>query len=324
MSNAFTNYVDSVNEKYDPDTFLGYLTWYTVSNQAQILHADFVKIVVENLDNLVDIRLPPAPRQVDVFKRACTENQRRNQPAVDKDHASTEYMIRDVSANSSEIVRILVRESRDAEGEQLDYDELVKLRFMRKSEKIVVEAITDEGLDWTQDVIAVQIVEDVKSYFNSQTGILTAFAIRKYIRDLIHAEVYGISVKDSGGVYFVGSKFANIVAILCGIIDGLAGSSFQMVPLVDDSKQRELLKAAFEEDSVGKIDGLIGKMSDILKGKEKALTTDAYATFKAEFDLIKHRVLEYSDLLDEAMETTASRLEIADEIMFDLIGKIKV
>jgi hypothetical protein len=321
MSNAFTNYVTAVNEKYDENMFLGYLVWYTVSNQAQILHSEFVATVVANLDDFVDIRLPPAPRQVDVFKRACTENQRRNQPATDDDHTSTEYMIRDVSANSTEIVRILVRESRDSEGEQLDYDELVKLRFLRKSEKIVIEAI-DAG--WGNDDVAVEIVNDVESYFESQTGILTAFAIRKYIRDLIHAEVYGISVKDSGGVYFVGSKYANIVAILCGIIDGLNGSSFQMVPIVDDSKQREMLKAAFEEDSIGEIDKLIGKMTEILQADEKTkLTVDAYATFKASFDVIKNRVLEYSDLLDEAMETTASRLEIADEIMFDLIGKVK-
>lgn len=321
MSNAFTNYVTAVNEKYDENMFLGYLVWYTVSNQAQILHSDFVATVVENLDNFVDIRLPPAPRQVDVFKRACTENQRRNQPATDDDHTSTEYMIRDVSAKSTEIVRILVRESRDSEGEQLDYDELVKLRFLRKPEKITIEAIEPM---WEKDQIAAEIVDSVKAYFKSQTGILTAFAIRKYIRDLIHAEVYGISVKDSGGVYFVGSKYANIVAILCGIIDGLNGSSFQMVPIVDDSKQREMLKAAFEEDSIGEIDKLIGKMTDILKGDEKQqLTVDAYATFKASFDVIKNRVLEYSDLLDEAMETTASRLEIADEIMFDLIGKVK-
>jgi len=321
MSNAFTNYVKNVNDKYDENMFLGYLTWYTISNQAQILHSEFVKIVVENLDNFVDIRLPPAPRQVDVFKRACTENQKRNQPATDDDHTSTEYMIRDVSANSTEIVRILVRESRDSEGETLDYDELVKLRFLRKSEKVVIEAIEPM---WVKDIIAVQIVDDVKAYFDSQTGILTAFAIRKYIRDLIHAEVYGISVKDSGGVYFVGSKYANIVAILCGIIDGLNGSSFQMVPIVDDSKQREMLKAAFEEDSIGEIDKLIGKMTEILQaGEKQKLTVDAYTTFKASFDVIKNRVLEYSDLLDEAMETTASRLEIADEIMFDLIGKIK-
>ena len=321
MSNAFTDYVDALEMKYPPEMFLGHLLWFTVTEDTQVQHHEFVKAIISGLDDMVDVKLPPAPRTVDIFKRACTNAQRRNQRAIGDDHTSTNYNVKHVTTTKSELIRILQRERIDSEGQKLEAQSLVKVRFLRGTDKIEFSAIE---ADWDDDAVAVEVTQDIETYFHGHAGVLTAYAIRKYIRDLLFRQVYGISVRSSGGVYFVLNKYADVIHTLAGIISTLPGNSdFHVMPLVDDTQQRGMLKAAFEDDSIGEVDKMLGEISEILGKDDGRISTSDYAEYKGSFDVIKGRVLEYSELLDESLEATASRLEIANDILFELLGRVK-
>lgn len=318
---TFTDYVSDIYAKYDGrDMFLGYLVWYTVTEDTEVEHSVFTAQLLTQLNDVLDedVELPPAPRPSDVFKRACKASERKRQLPVDDTHSATNYMIREAGADPDHVWKVIVRERVDTEGHSLGYDELYRVTFVRKPGVIKFENINGQ-----HDLTADTICDNIDVYYHANLNKLTAYAVREYVRKLLERQLHAIKVRSSGGVYFVSKDKSPVVEAIDSIVNGLDSSAnFHIMPLVDDSKQREMLKAAFEDESIGEIDSLLGDITDILKS-DKRITADRYAGFQASFTELRKKIVSYSDLLDEAMEATASRLEIAQTQMFELLAKVK-
>lgn len=314
--NEFDALQEHLNQ-YDPDLFLGRLCWFSITEQSRVDHGDFCKALMSS--GLMS-HLPPAPRPSDVFKRSCTQNQRKRVPTTDP-KIFVNYLIREVGKDADNIWRILLAEQVDTDGHKLGHNQLYELHFHRPTS--VIKATEINGYKPGSDAEADGIVAGVKSAFQVWNNMLTPYAIRELVRKVLDG-MSATVVRPSGGVYFIREDHAAKIDAMESVISGLpGGSSFHSLPLVDDSKQRGMLKQAFEDESIGEVDRLLGEISEIMKSGQQ-ISSDRFSDFKVEYDRLLKKVADYSDLLDEAMESTASRLEVMNEVLFTLLGRIRI
>lgn len=313
-----TNIWNEVNETinaYDPDMFIGRVVWYTISEDVNVSHEDFVKALLAAFEPTgITPHLPNNIRPRDVFKRACKYAKRTKVPGQD---SYFNYTLRPAGHDADNVWRVIVREEVDSAGHKLSYDELCRVRYNAVDNQIAFEDLTDI------DLICSEVKQDIRAYFTNWADRLTAYAIREYVRKYLDKKLYAIRVRPSGGIYFVTKEYATQVEAIATVINNMGGTStFHQLPLVDDGRQREMLRAAFEDESVGECQRLIGEMADIINS-DKKITADTWANYKAEYDAMRKKVVDYSDLLDEKMGETAMSLEIVKKTMTKLMTSIK-
>lgn len=302
-------------ETYDEELMLGQLCWFFIPDDTRVDHTTIVQQM--QIAGLDEIALPPVPRPSDVFKRVCTSNQRKKVPTANVD-VRANYMIREVGKDRDTIWRRIVRELVDTEGHNLTYDELYELEFNREKSKIKALGLTGT----TRDKIAEEIVGAVQGDFKTWINALTSYSVRELIRHILDG-LHATSVRPAGGVYFVGQDKAKPLAGLDALVNNLSdGCSFVTVPVLDDSQRREVIKAAYEAEGVGEIDRLIGEITEMRKA-HLSITSDRYAQIAGEFNRLTAKMAEYSDLLDMSLEEVASRLEIFQESVMELLGQVK-
>lgn len=324
----FTEAVEKLTT-YGSDMFIGRLVWYAIPEDLVASHTEYHTKIIENFyDCETQPVLPGFPRPTDVFKRACTAAEMKNVPGpvVEVDGVENRtvynYMVRPSGHDADNVWRTIVRETLDASGHTLNYDELVRITFNRKSEKLRFNNV-DDNTD-TDDPNVNEIVTAIIDYIKVEGDRITPYAVRESVRRFMERELGAIKVRPSGGVYFVNEKHAAEVEALDKTINSFEGSAaFHFLPLLDDSKQREMLRAAFEAESVGAIDSLIGEMVEITKKSDKKITSNQFAAFKVEYDRLRTKIVDYSDLLDEKMELSATRLEVMQQVLVELMTHVE-
>ena len=313
-------------ESVPEELLLGKLCWYSVPESATTSYYNFVALL---LANGINDASPPQPRDVDVFKRACTAAEHKLKEPVEipnpenptetmTTYKNVRYMVRPSGHDSDYIWRTIVREELDSGEHVLDYTNLGRIKYVRSDGTIILEGLAMNRAEKVQDV-----VEGVRRYYKENIDLLTAYGIREFTRRNLERNLLAISVRPSGGIYFVQRDQFQALEAIETVVNSVEGATFHSLPLIDDGKQREMLRHAFEDESVGEVDRLLGEMAEILKDDDKKVTEKRFLAFKEEFDAIRGKVVEYSDLLDTAMVGTASRLEIMQDSLMSLLGRVK-
>lgn len=296
----------------DPSILLGHVVWFTIPESAA---TDRSTLERECKAAGLNVALPPAPRATDVFKRACTSVQENRIPTSDP-RRFVNLMSRRVGQDPDHVWRRLVEETVDFDGHTLSYEEVWEFRFNRAD-----NTITSTPLIANPSTEAQQAADAITQYFRSQYTTITAYTIREWIRTVLRS-LSSTALRD--GVYFLRTGHAVPKVALDRVVNALSGASFHSLPLIDDRRQREMLKQAFEDESINEVDRLVGEITMILRNQDKKITSDRFATLKVECDRLRGRVAEYSDLLDLALDTTASRLEILQTSLQHLLGRVKI
>lgn len=306
-------------DQLDESLYLGRICWYAITNTSHIEHNAFCQELLRHFNSAA---LPPVPRSSDVFKRACTAAQKKNVPTTESDKLMN-ILIREVGKDANNIWRHVVVETVDTSGHALDYSECVSIHYDRQAQSINVKPICDSAGTphlASEDPAVLAVVQEVRDLYSHWFNMLTPYAVREHIRRLVR-NMGATILRD--GVYFVPQEHADKVEALEKIVEFVGGGSmFHSLPLVDDRKQRKMLRAAFEEDSVGQIDAMLAEIGNIFRNDRK-ISSATFADYKVAYDGLRGKIANYSDLLDEAMETTASRLEVMDRALFDLMGRVK-
>lgn len=326
-TDAFSGHIESIKTHYDKSLLLGRLTWYTVGEGTKVNFNEFCKNIMEVYAKLGKIPsdLPQAPRGCDVFKRACTSSQEKNIP-TEETNVRYNYNVRATGSSHTNVWRTIVREAVDNEGHTLNYKELVLINYDRTTEVLSFGPLDDDGFgntSLTTDLTVKGMVEYIKGYYKEQTENVTAYYVREYVRKVLERDMYAIRVRTSGGVYFVNEQFGEALEAIEGLMNEFSDANMHSLPLLDDGKQREMLRNAFEQESVGDVDRLIGEIAEI-KAEGATITQKRYDAFYKEFGELTKKVADYSDLLDTALDLTGSRLEVMQQQMFKLMDNVKV
>lgn len=304
-------------EALNDDIYLGRVVWYSLSEASRINHGEFC-LNVHNEGMNWD--LPPVVQPHDLFRRVTTDAQRRKVPLLSNGIPTGEhvnYNFREVGCDADHIWRQLVAEVLDRNGHRLTYAVLHEVTFHRNGGLITDQDIAPDGTPLVLCEPVADIVEQVRVKFNEQYDTLTPFTIREYVRRVIRN--CGATVLRDG-VYFIKGHQPEIDA-LDNIVNVIPGGMFHSLPLIDDRKQRDMLRQAFEDESVVEIDKLINEVTEFLR-EGKKVTTKKFGDFLGRYNDVRVKVVDYSDLLDTAMVLTATRLEVVSDALGELAGKV--
>lgn len=311
-------------EAVDPDAFLGRICWYSVPESLKVGHLEFVRDLVGL--GLDQYHLPHAPRAVDVFRRASKKVQGKEPIG---NGLSANYLVRDINSTSSEVHRVLVREIVDAQNEKLWFDTVANLTFSRASNHVNTQytppaTVTIPGWDHTVEhrcrVIEEGKLDEVRANYGLNSTYLTAYVVRETIRKILY-RLNATVMRD--GVYFVAESKAAELAALENLVETLDGASFHSLPLLDDNKQRDMLKTAFVDDSIGQIDDLIGRIGAIMRREGQQITAARYADLQVARTELADKAQAYTGLLETSLSETEVRLQMLDQQLWELVERVK-
>lgn len=305
------NLSKELREHYGDDKWLGMLCWYFVPGDANISLADWVSAVN---NTAISTLVPTAPRAVDTFKRAVNKIQerRRIKDYVNGEEFTYKFLARNAGQDPDFAYRKLVVEELDNNMHRLAYLEVATLTYIRANQTIDTQVDEEAILKFPEQVqrLIQEKVASVHEIYNREQTSLGPIKVRELIRGHLENTLRGSLARPGGGVYFVSTEHLEQLDALDSVVNSFAGPSFHMLPLVDTDRQREMIKDAFESQSLARVDELMARQKDLLIGKSGAITINKAKAFHSEFLELTNRLTDYSSLLDDTLEATGNRLKL--------------
>ena len=316
MEGDMTTPIPGYGKSIPDDLILGHIAWYSIA-KPRLTSDDLIALIADlGLDPAI---IPKPPRAGDAFKRACRYSERAGLPIPYSDNTAN-FLIRPVTQTLNDIERHLVIEVVDPDGRKLEYHSVAYLKFDRKKNTLNV---SKKSVQDTLDPLTDDTLQMFAVHLKDSTKYVDAQVIRSMVRkqlDLMSA----IAVRRQGSVYFIPFKAKKLTEGLerlmtyCG-----PGSAFHSLPLIDDTKQREMVKAAFEDEVHEGATQLITELG-LLQADKTEITANAWHTYREKFNALKAQMGEYQVLVsDELMqadsEMDALELQLSEFITAGLI-----
>jgi hypothetical protein len=313
----FDTYAAHVRD-LDPGMFLGQLVWYTVKENVQIPHADLLRALT--LVGL-EAHMPSVPSDVDVFRRKATNGARRQVPTATAG-VFNNYLVRPVgNKDTATITRHVVREQVDANNVRLGYDTVAWITFTKVG-SVVSSGLSDSAIGAPDHDTVDDIVNSVLDAYRTERGCLDGFAVRDLIRRVLVAHKATNVRYPAGGIYFLSLEHAVAVAGLEAVAADVEGMQVHSLNLLDDGKQRTMLRKAFEDESVGRAQELITEIQALIKSGAP-ISKAKFASYKAALSQLNDRMTEYGGLLEVNLSTTKSSLLILQRGVMGLLKQVK-
>lgn len=290
----------------DPDIVLGTLAWYSITN-VRVPHA---LAVAAHTRLGLSRALPPEPTDANIFARVCSKAGDKDVPTGDAG-VTANYLMRPVSSKLRRLVKELVNSS----GEKLGYVELANVRF----DKTLGPVITPVD-DAPDDADGDRVLGELDANYWKWRGCLDSYAIREWIRNSL-LDLQAVQVK--AGVYFVHKEHQGVLDQIERFGLEIPGQvKVRTLPLIDDIKQREMVREAFETEADQAMDGLWSKLeADLDSGREIALST--WEARRDELAELISKKEGLSELLEQQLLTSDARTNLLQRMVNRLYQNVK-
>jgi Family of unknown function (DUF6744) len=284
------------------EAILGYIAWYTVT-QPIVTHEQLEEMVADL--PLSQTILPKAPRMGDAFKRACRYSERKKVPIPGSADTFANFLIRNVTQDADEVERHLVLEIVDEEGKRLEYHVVAQMTFNRTKSNLYVRQlqVDDNLLTLTKETLKM-----FTDNFDKATKYLDAQVLRLMVRQQLEL-MSATSVRAQGSVYFIpvaSKEQTEGLETLCQRLGN--GSAFHSLPLIDTTKQREMVKSAFEKDVHDQAAQLIAELTS-KRRNGTALTAKAWEKYQGKFKKLKASAGDYATIVDDELDKVKIEIE---------------
>lgn len=297
MSTAST-VLNEYAERHTDDEYLGRVCWFSVYELA-MPWADLVTILTAH--GLEDYA-PQQPGDADTFRKVATAAQRKRQD-TGTEGQYVNLLVRDVRSDKDTIERRLVVETVDPKGRRLAYEEAYDIVFRRKSATIELNAKMADP-----PPAAVDVANEIVAGYQAMRGKVDANAIRTLIKRVLDAH-HAIAVRPTGGVMFAPEAQANVVESLERIATQIRGAIVHSLPLVDDLKQRDMVRSAVVSSIGDELDQVMTEMRQLLASGEPVTGTQ-YANLNTTYKQLLARADAYTEVLTDDLDSTRARLAI--------------
>ena len=296
-----------VNDGDSNDTkFLGRLFWYTIGETLAPIdeYSEFVKI-----NNITRELVPNAPKPKNAWRRATKDMEHAEE--LDDD-TTVEFMTRRLNKD----VRHFVREVKNTKKGRLEYEELIKWTYVK------AEKGRSEYVSWNPLVDDESRIKDIAKYHRKMGDIkeryeksFTEHEIRRAIRDILE-QSRQISLKSSGGVYFIPEQYAEKLTDIKSVLTHInkwGQSSFRselwQVPVISNNEQRDMIEQGIREETVSYADSKMKEIKELLENGEE-ITQKRYTTLITELKKVEERKNEYAEIIGRNLETCDEQLDI--------------
>lgn len=304
------SYAKQIKDSGQP--ILGMLAWFTVPSTAEIEYADFMNLVIDN-DAPITKMKQPSPNNV--FRRASSHSKLRKQPGPE-DEILCNYHFKDVSYDKTYIFKCLVEEQVDKANHTLDHRTIADITFTKASHRVnFTPKIAAD--DYAQPAYT-ELVKNLKDFIANKGSKMHDLVIREAARRSLEFMLKGVRLR--GGVYFVAYEYADELNALDAVINGVEEADFHMLPLVDDQKQRGMLKNAFEDESMNQAHTLMAEIAELLES-DKNVPAKKFADIQMRYSLMKDKMTEYGKLLNDNLSNAHESLTICNKQLAALTQK---
>lgn len=290
----------------NPDIFLGSLAWYSVSESVHLTH-DKLRQHLTTAGLPVDGVAPP--RDDDVFRRVCSAAQRKRVGTGTGTFLN--ILVRDVVRQNNEVHKQVVIEEVDGGNKRLSYEATHKIVFANGA--ITVEEIVPNAVGATT-------VATIEAQYLTDRNSHNAYAIRELIRRELTSAKAAL-VRPTGGVYFVMRQNASTLDAVMKLGELVDGASIHALPLIDDAKQRTMIKEAVQNETVLEIDRRLGEIDGLLNGPE--ISTSRFQSLMTEMKSLTEKTEAYSDLLEDTLDGAEKRVKVLKAKMRKLFDHVK-
>lgn len=309
MNAVFTDFAEKAREA-DRQTWLGRLAWFSV--ESHTIRHDTLKAELKK-DGLERF-CPKEPRDDDVFRRIFYNGQRRHVP-TDNPDIFERLLVREVVRAEGRIVKRIVIETVNSSDESLGFREAVNLTYVSDSPGQI-------GIDYiggAENTRGWDLAAELSGEFESLRGCVDARAVREVVRQVL-ASASATSVRPGGGVYFVPPAHGELLDALESTASRLPGCTLHTLPLVSEKKQADMLRAAFETESIEAVNETMAEISGLLASDRK-VSMRKFTALATRHRTLVDRTKEYSDLLEQTLESTDDRLHILGLEMTELMKR---
>jgi hypothetical protein len=295
--------------------FLGYLTWFSISDCRVTKSQLEAAFAAAGLD---EKGLPKEISPRDAFRRACKAGEIRTQELGNGRFLN--ILIRDVKSDKDQIIRQLVREVVDAKNIRLEYLPVADLVFTEDNLHVIPRQLMNgheqKSLRCIEEAYTVE-----KDHYNGRT-----------IRDIVQDALWGcspVSVRQSGGVYFVPEKYGDTMKSLQAFVKDVNNyvttggrSALYMIPVIDAEEQRQMLQESLEDQVKNETETMIEEMTKMLKSGLKVTQAVAQKYIERAKGL-RSLVKEYAEVLDDQKLASKANDELAIKEAMALLEKVE-
>jgi ElaB/YqjD/DUF883 family membrane-anchored ribosome-binding protein len=293
---------------------LGMLAWYSVPESSEIAHKDFLFLIEKNN---APLKTPELPKAADVFRRACNNAKMLKIPTGIPGEFFN-YTMRDSGYDDGFVFRSAVEERVDSKNHELGFRVIGQATFSRESVKTHYQIDVDHMDDAVSHFKKMQ--NSIDSYVDSKATMIPAIAVRESARRALENTLLGTRVRPGGGVYFINPEKLEKLEAIDAVINNVPNASFHILPLVDDSRQREMLKSSFEDESIEETKRLIDDITEVLKSGG-SITAKKFSSLHDRYTSQRNKLAEYKDLLSDALETSSTALDVCNAQIMQLLDK---
>ena len=305
--------------KQSTDDWLGTLMFVSVHDDALVKH-DLLKSQME-AHGFGD-HVPYKPSDANCFRRVSSSAARKGQILGDpSDNVKSNFLIRDVANRQGKVSKQIVVE-RVNRSETLD-DALRYRKMMEITHHPDSSTVTSTPLDTYNDIwerdengniatswdgrrhvdprrveeqsIADEISREIETKYNAQRGLVSPAAVRGLINSVL-SSCKAVSVRASGGVFFVSQDLVNRAEGLESFTANLRGVDLHSLPLVDSTKQRNMVQEAFVHETSAEVDRVVIEITEILNGPP--ISAKRYAGLAEKLKDAKSKARHYEKVLE--------------------------
>lgn len=301
----------AVGGEFEPnnENTLGYLMWYTLS-EVGISHEKLEDLMINH--QISDKYMPKEINARDAFRRVTNSYYELKGVMVD-DQRFKNVLIRQVRQTPSEIIKTLVREIVDSNNQRLSHEEVAK---------IILDDTNDISLERMKTLEPEE--EDMVNLIMRDFDIAKVEHNASHIRHIINRimeEIKTISVRPSGGVFFVKYQSRETAINLQNFINGLSNyvkipehrTSCYKLPVVRGTEQNQMLVESLNDQLKKDSESLINKMKttidDIKKGTR--VKPQTLADFADRIKELKIMERDYKESLEFKELEATENLKIA-------------
>lgn len=245
---------------------LGHLLWWQL-NGSRVEHDQLVAAAERRA---LDLKFLPAEvKPVQAFRRACRHATAKTPKGL---------MLRPIAETEGEIVIGLVREKPNEARRDLDYDVVARISFDKVSPKISADAehaVVEQIRDLYRHHLA-HTTEDIRT-------MMTSFLSEA-----------GVSLRESGGVYYVTSAHSTQLESLCRVVEEVGHNRTFRLPIIDTPATRTTLREVAERS----LDDEVRELEEELAGFDFEKVRDSTLERRLEaFEQLRSRAALFAGVL---------------------------
>ena len=283
-------------------SILGHLVWFTVNDEAEIDHN---KLCSDILLSGSGTMLPRAPKGSDVFKRSCKAAKTAiEQTATTPCSGSETYgethgpvHWRAAGTDNLYVYRELTDDSKTTV--------LASVGFHKPTERIAVVKL------YTDHVAVTGAVDGLQAFIDANSTVLTAYAIREFVRRTIETEFLAVNMRQG---YFVADEFTEQLTTLAAIVNGVDHCTMDIVPLEDSLK--DMVDREFGLAVQKQADAMAAEIAGVLKNEKTKITKDRFMLFHNAVDTMKQQAA--------LVGAEVGPIAKLDDLLQTLVGRMKV